>query len=795
MSFLKWSIPARLYFIGICLIGWSVFGMSVVSLLEHRHLSLAHLSLPLSLALAGRMLIQLPNCDGRITPTGLIVMYAGLSEGVEFAVILASLEALLSSMKQSRDRLQRIAFNMGVLPLATFVAMTLTDFMLPGHGTLLLRMERALALAILYYALNMGMVLGMMVLVGGQKALQSARSALLWSWAEYGVGGTVAGLLTFWDSSLQLVLFGCMTIVFLTSRTLQHYFAVLRQKTQALEQNAILLHDKEQLVEEVKATHMASLETLALAIEAKDPTTHGHVRRVQVAADLLGKALELDAATAEALHIAALVHDIGKLAIPEYVLYQDSKQSPDDLARYRTHAAVGADILRASRLDPMVQMVRHHHERFDGQGYPDGLKGTNIPMGARVLAVADTYDKLRHPRLGMGRTHAEACAHIAALAGEDFDPGVVAVFTACASSIEEALSPKPLTPSTPQALALDESKSTLLQGMQSSHAEAMTLHTLTRELQGSLDPSAIMRHMAKVLSQTAPWDALLFLLPEDRDGRLAPAFTLGPINDGVVASTQLWLQKYYKRQNTALTVFERPGAELGENEGLFRAWVVFPLQIDNHAAGLVVLYQCKPTYYTDTQRRLIQLVLENGGPTLTNARAYDRFQRESTLDELTGLGNARFLRTHAEGKLLSALEQGEECCAVMLDLNGFKAVNDTLGHHAGDKLLVEVSRILQRNAFPPDLLIRNGGDEFVMFLSGYSVETVAARLETIYAEACAIWPLSRERASIGTSFGVAWLREDGETVETLMQVADTRMYDDKHRKNGHRRSEVARVAS
>lgn len=794
MGFRSWSNSAKLYFCTVTLAGWGVFLSSLWQLGAKGIFRLDVLVLSLALALSGRLYIQLPNFDGRITPTGLIIMYAGLMEGPATAALLAGLEAILSSVKQSRDLTQRLLFNVGALPLAIWLALQCVNLVIVAEqANRLSLLERAMLLAIIYYAINMGLVLRMMLLLGGAQALQAARSALLWSWAEYLVGGIGAGLLTMVGAPLYDTLLGATILMFLTSKTIQHYFQVLRDKTQALETNRTLLRDREGLLSELKAAHLASLETLALAIEAKDPLTHGHVQRVQSVSEVLARALDLSTEEQEVLQTAALMHDIGKLAIPEYVLYQEKKQTDDDLRKYEAHASIGADILTASRMNAVVPIVHHHHERFDGTGYPDRLAGDAIPLGARVLAVADTYDKLCHPRTGDGLTHLEALEHIAQERGKGLDPKVVDTFLAYAETIY-AVELKGQKARDKRAFSSEASFSnTLLKDVQSTHTEAMTLHTLVTHLRGSLDTKAIMRHMSRTILATVPCDALLILLPDERDNSLQPAWQEGILPEDMVTSTLQALSRFYKHQNTSVKIFQQPVPADGKS--LYQAWMAFPMPMSNHSGGLLVLYHAIPQYYSDAQTRLIQLVVENGAPSLASAREYEKYQRASTLDELTGLGNPRTLRTSALHSLESARVAEDSCCVVMMDLNGFKAVNDTLGHQAGDLLLVNVARILQRHAQPGDELIRNGGDEFVMVLRGYSHEHVDERMANIYADACHIWPLSRERASIGTSFGLAWLQEDGDSLEALLAIADTRMYEDKRRKNGLRRMEGVRNAS
>lgn len=796
----QWSTLTRLYYLSISLLGWGLLCSALLNLtaLPPRP---SLVFLPVALVVASRLYVQLPNLDGRISPITLLVIYTSLTEGLELAIVLTALEGIVTSITQSRDRLQRVIFNAGVLPLALVVANSIVNVLIsPDLTPNQFLLQRAMLYATLFYLINMGLVLGMMVLVAGQRALQAARAALLWSWAEYLVGGLGAALFAYFKDERHLTVVMAVGAIFLTAHTLRHYFRVLRDKEKALTENAQLLQDRSTLLDELEKAHKASLETLALVIEAKDPTTHGHVNRVQAVAVAMGRCLKLDEKKLNDLSMAALLHDVGKLAIPEYILFQTQKQTAEEVDRYRTHASIGADILQAGRMEDLVPLVRHHHERFDGTGYPDRLSGTVIPEGARILAIADTYDKLRHPRSGEGLSHAEAMLSLESEQGSAFDPSLVRIFLLNGDEMQRAFeAPEAIESALPQEPE-HPAQATLLQDLQSSHAEAMRLHalgqrlhTLSQRLLETLDPYEMMKTTARAVEEQVGHDALLFLIHDEKHDRLVNAFTQGTVTDGQLQDVLQRLGRHGLNQSGFFTLFERPHGD-GNNTGAvhqaFNAFA-FPPEV---LRGALVLFHHHPIFIDEEQRRNLGQTLETAAPFLAKARAYERVQRESTLDELTGLQNARALRALAPPRLLSASKEGAPACVVMMDLNGFKEVNDTLGHHAGDVLLIEVARIMQRHALPQEILARNGGDEFVMVLTQVEPSSLQERLDGIHRDACAIWPMKRERGGIGTSCGVAWLKEDGETLQELLHAADVKMYEDKRRKKGFRTSELAKMA-
>ena len=156
------------------------------------------------------------------------------------------------------------------------------------------------------------------------------------------------------------------------------------------------VEDANRHVEKVNRLYLSTIETLAMAIDAKDQVTHGHIRRVQRYAVGLARELGVvDDALLKAVEAAALLHDMGKLAVPEYILNKPGRLTAAEFEKMKLHASVGADILSAIDFPyPVVPIVRHHHESWDGTGYPEGLRGTEIPIGARILSVVDCFDAL-----------------------------------------------------------------------------------------------------------------------------------------------------------------------------------------------------------------------------------------------------------------------------------------------------------------------------------------------------------------------------------------------------------------
>ena len=204
------------------------------------------------------------------------------------------------------------------------------------------------------------------------------------------------------------------------------------------------VEDANRHLEQLNTLYMSTIETLAMAIDAKDQITHGHIRRVQTyALGLAAKMGVTDPQLMRAIEAAALLHDMGKLAVPEYILNKPGPLTPAEFEKMKLHASVGADILSAIDFPyPVVPIVRHHHENWNGTGYPDGISGTDIPIGARILSVVDCFDALTSDRPYRPRlSDREALEILAARRGTMYDPLVVDTFARVHTEIAPLDSP------------------------------------------------------------------------------------------------------------------------------------------------------------------------------------------------------------------------------------------------------------------------------------------------------------------------------------------------------------------
>ena len=368
---------------------------------DYRWLLLAGLTL-----VTGSFTVKVPGISSSISVSETFVIIAVLLFGTAPATITVALEGLVISLWLLRNtrEVYRVFFNMAAGAVSVWTAsqvfFLVTDVrplseQVTGVGDLL---GPIFLLALVYYLVNSCLVALALGFETGTSPVEIWRTKYTWFSLNYLGGASVAALLLPYTQQFGLaalwIIAPLLAISYLTFST----FMGRMEDT-----NLHLL--------ELNRLHLSTIETLAMAIDAKDQITHGHVRRVQLYAGGLARAIGMkDQGEIRAVEAAALLHDMGKLAVPEYILNKPGQLTAAEFEKMKLHATVGADILASIDFPyPVVPIVRHHHERWDGAGYPAGLKETEIPLGARILSVVDCFDALTSDRPYRPRlSHTEA---------------------------------------------------------------------------------------------------------------------------------------------------------------------------------------------------------------------------------------------------------------------------------------------------------------------------------------------------------------------------------------------------
>lgn len=336
------------------------------------------------------------------------------------ATLTAALEGLTISLLlwRQRQQIHRIPFNVAAVALAMRLAGPLMVWLAPsvlGGAHLATLFLAVLAGAGAYFVINTSLVAGAIALEARKPVVGVWREHFMHLWLNFCGGAYTALLLVVFAPSLDLSL--CLLLLPLPLVIYLGFRMWLGR-----------VEDRLAFLDTSNRHYRATIDALAHAVDAKDQVTHGHIQRVQTYCLALARALgHTNEGDLRALEAASLLHDVGKIAIPEHILNKPGRLSAAEFERMKQHAAIGADILSSIEFPyPVVPIVRHHHESWNGSGYPDGLAGTAIPIGARILAVVDCYDALMSDRPYRPRMPVEqALAILRDRAGTMYDPSIV----------------------------------------------------------------------------------------------------------------------------------------------------------------------------------------------------------------------------------------------------------------------------------------------------------------------------------------------------------------------------------
>jgi len=537
--------------------------------------------------------------------------------------------------------------------------------------------------------------------------------------------------------------------------------------------------------------HLATIEALALAIDAKDHTAQHHVRRVQFFATRLASELGVTEQELAGIRTAALLHDVGKLAVPEHILTKPGPLTGEEWRKVRSHPQVGAEIIAAIPFPfPVAPLVLSHHERWDGMGYPSGLKHEQIPVGARILAIADYYDSLvsvRSYRPAMaGDAAAEVLLHES---GKALDPRMVDAFLRILPSLREGLPDADRDASDVVANATEDGtiRSTVFDDIALAHREMYALYEIAQTMGTSLGVKDTMTLIASKLAPLVPFSTCALFLSGSAPESLQCQFATGTDAElllGLSTRHGHGLAGWVARNKRSL-VNARPSTEL-EAAGLdprtdLQSALVCPLVFGQHLIGAVAVYHTDSSFYRDDHRRLLERVSEQAAAVIHNAMVFERTQQDSLTDPLTGLPNTRFMFTHLARELARSDRLKSELSLLVMDIDEFKEINDTYGHRVGDRALREIARVLRAAIRPYDVCVRYAGDEFVVVLSGCGSDEVEEKRRELQnvIDSTVVDIGGGVQIPISVSIGGAVFPHDGDSSEALIARADSRMYADK----------------
>ena len=523
---------------------------------------------------------------------------------------------------------------------------------------------------------------------------------------------------------------------------------------EAVSQLVALAMEHAELYEEVKNLHLGNLRALSSALSAKDYYTLGHANRVAAYMALLGRELDWPAEHLEEVENVAFLHDIGKIGVSDRVLLKAGPLTSEEWELIRQHPGISAEIVRPLFDEALVAGVRHHHERFDGKGYPDGLAGEDIPRLARAMCVVDCYDAMSCERpYRPALSYRQCLAELRRCAGVQFDPEMVAAFLRVLQHLRRRRTW--VTKLAQQAAQrIDPAAHALLRSR--ADEERPEYREMVTALRAFRDNHAPLRYVTT------------FAL---RGDQCITVLDTGDSEDEISHCGDPWLAE---DELARVLAQERTLANV-LNADDFGVWVsgIAPVRDEK---GTIVAAVTVDAPIVDSRTRDVQTDRSHTLAAMLQSAAirFSRAEVEAITDGLTGLYNHRYLHERLEEELKRAAQRGSALSLLFCDCDHFKVYNDTYGHKAGDAALSRIARIIESRSRRVDLAARYGGEEFVLVLIDTGSADALLVAERIRTEVEASSANGGQPLTI--SIGVAGYPEDAAARDELLDKADWAMY-------------------
>jgi diguanylate cyclase (GGDEF)-like protein/putative nucleotidyltransferase with HDIG domain len=546
---------------------------------------------------------------------------------------------------------------------------------------------------------------------------------------------------------------------------------------------------------QMRELYLASVKALAAAVDARDPYTRSHSARVAALARTIADEMRMSADQLRRVQLGALLHDIGKIGVPDAILNKPGPLTADEWVLMRTHPAVGGSILAAVEpLRDLVPIVKAHHERFDGAGYPDKLAGDSVPLEAYVVAAADAFEVIVSRRAYKQAQSVEfACAELVRCRGTQFHPDVVdaflrvidrdrlqgAAYLRRVGAIEEEDMENVPGPG-----------GVLEQFAASAHAHGRQLAILQRlasEISAVLDIDTLAQRLLRIVCESMGYENGFLLTLDDMHQSLVVRAAVGPsepyvgqlLTRGVGISW--WVIEHGALQN--VTGAQADPRFYGPPN--IQSVLCVPLQLGEERVGVLGIESPRAEAFGREDEELLTAVSHQVAAALRVAKLHQAAKTAAATDPLTGLANRRTffarLRSELEGDPLVAVT------VAVLDVNGLKQLNDQFGHGAGDEALIRIGELLSAGVRDHDTVARIGGDEFAILFPGaplFAAERVMRRVASNIAEGA----LADGKRLPTIAWGVADAHERPITVDALVDAADRAMYRHKQLTRGSRAS-------
>ena len=800
----------RYYRIILSTIGLAIITLSVWQVLTRPFRPEAITLAVLSLILGRVTFTKVAGSSTTITISEAFIYLSFLLNGTEEAILVAAVLTLSEALQYAKGKWLVIAWNIAATCTSVFLSACIVTAIFGSLQTLQFNRQTFFLylLALLCFALAQGIIniaflLTSLALRPGQMLWLMWIRQYAWSLVTSLAGILIAAIVN------ALVFYYSFWMIFLILPLLAAAHAMAHPYVKNIQ-------DARQHADEINAMHERTLEAFALAIDAKKQSTSGRVERVQLYAQGLARLLELPEVQLKALQAAALLHDIGNVAVPDYILNKPGKLSVAEREKMQLHTVVGAQILDQIEFPyPLAPIVRHHHERWDGAGYPDGLTGEEIPLTARIMTLADSFEAMREDRqYRKSLTREQAIERLRQERGRIFDPYLVELFLAHLPKFEERLaaqaqerqhaqSTEALLIVSDASLISDTSEEknnplAFIQTIQASRQMSQgnyALFEIAEKLAGVLDRQQAMTVFTGLLDNVIQFNAendtcALYWLDEERRvatiefaaGMQAEKFVGLHLQPGTgVTGWTLANQSHFANTDPALDIY---ALELSRKEGAglsgYQTIAVFPVVKNEELLGALTIYSRTLKSFAPDEIHRLQRATDLLSEVLSSAWKHHTAQQQALTDIVTGLPNARYLHTQFDTMQTRSTEY--PLALLMADLSGFRQATEKAEGKRTDQVVREIAALIKSQLRKSDTLVHFLGDQFVILLQDVSPETASqinARIQSAVIEARSFL-LSVDDVIFGISIGQARFGEDGETLERLLDVSQMRLQADRN---------------
>ena len=686
--------------------------------------------------ISGSATVRLPSTFASISISETFVFTAVLLYGPAAGTVIVALDGLVGSywIAKRHDEIYRPLFNMAAPALSAWCSAHLF-FTVAGISPLTEQPSPVAAIlpplvlfALAYFGINSWLIAFVIALQKRVDPIKVWKSSFGWLSLNYFGGASVAFLLVGYNRTINLGYVGAIIPLLLVL-----YFT-FKAATGRVE-------DADRHVEQLNRLYLSTIETLAMAIDAKDQVTHGHIRRVQHQATTLARHVGVhNENLLRAIEAAALLHDMGKLAVPEYILNKPGKLTEAEFEKMKLHASIGADILSAIDFPyPVVPIVRHHHENWDGTGYPAGIRGTDIPIGARILSVVDCFDALTSDRPYRPRlSDDDALEILRQRRGTMYDPVIVDGFLSMHASESKRLlaaeAPIDVLKTITEAgkTMAPEQQSSTFSEITASSDEMLSVYHLAGALAGrnSLDEigAIISNHLRRVIPSSL---CVLYLYDPGKD-ELEARYATGHAA-GLVRGLRITLGQRlsgWVAANRQTILNSDAVLDLGDAARTTPLWlrtcISTAIVANDVLVGTLSLYSTELNAFNDNHRRVIEVAAAQVAQALprpviaTRRRLSINLPQFQQLEELAAFGRD---------------DNNDESNAFLV-VSLSTGINITHDDSESDSLLYYVVRCAREALRADDMLFRTSSNEIVAFLRSTTVDTaeqIAVRIRSALA--------------------------------------------------------------